>query len=96
MANNNEQRVGHRYMRDRVGETYFPITHIDALLGIEDIDLNEDVNKINLLIENLNQTISNQQTVINDLTDRVIVNEGSIKQMRKDIEELKNEIRKGE
>lgn len=92
MANSNEQRVGHRYMRDREGDTYFPVTHIDALLGIENIDLNEDVNNINLLIENLNQTISNQQKVINDLTDKVIVNEEAIKRMRKDIEELKNLI----
>nr|WP_286313502.1 hypothetical protein [Mammaliicoccus lentus] len=40
MADNIEQRVAHRYMKDRDGETYFPITHVDALIGLEQFDEN--------------------------------------------------------
>lgn len=90
MANSNEQRVGHRYMRDREGETYFPITHIDALLGIEDIDLNEDVNNINLLIENIKKTITNQEKDIKYLKDKMIDNEETIIELKRRVEQLEN------
>lgn len=31
--------INHRYLVDKEGDTYFPVTHKDAIIGLEDIDL---------------------------------------------------------
>lgn len=35
--------INHRYLIDKEGETYFPVTHTDAVIGLEDIDFNQTV-----------------------------------------------------
>lgn len=38
--------INHRYLLDKEGETYFPITHKDAIIGLEDIDLTPNLNSV--------------------------------------------------
>lgn len=35
--------INHRYLMDKEGENFFPITHTDAVIGLEDIDFNQTV-----------------------------------------------------
>lgn len=63
--------INHRYLKDNEGETYFPITHIDAVQGFDTTntdnaltDINDRINRINTVIDNANNTISAQQEII--------------------------------
>lgn len=65
--------VPHRYLKDKQSETYFPITHIDAVQGInpkdtEDTltDMNNKISQMNQLITKANKSISNQQKIIDE------------------------------
>ncbi|WP_239705207.1 hypothetical protein [Mammaliicoccus sp. R-M63] len=57
MADNIEQRVAHRYMKDRDGETYFPITHVDALIGLEQFDDSEYIKKVEEKVDRAERNI---------------------------------------
>lgn len=35
--------INHRYLVDKEGETYFPVTHKDAVIGLEDIESNQQL-----------------------------------------------------
>ncbi|MGI2239362.1 hypothetical protein [Staphylococcus cohnii] len=63
--------INHRYLKDRDGETYFPITHIDAVQGINQestdnalTDINDKINQMNTLITEANKTIEEQKKII--------------------------------
>lgn len=85
MADNIEQRVGHRYLKNADGETYFPMTHVNAILGLEEFDNGDDV-------ENLQQIIRSLNTTISTLQSRVLTFETDNEQMKQDIEILKASI----
>ena len=56
------REISHRYLKDRNGDTYFPVTHIDAIEGLEVegennpfINIAEKVEQLNKMIENKNK-----------------------------------------
>lgn len=85
MADNIEQRVGHRYLKNADGETYFPMTHVNAILGLEEFDNGDDVENLQQIIRSLNSTISTLQTRVSTLETENV-------QMKQDIEILKASI----
>ncbi|CRV31558.1 hypothetical protein EUA52_12385 [Staphylococcus saprophyticus] len=63
--------INHRYLKDRDGETYFPITHIDAVQGIDQestdnalTDINDKINQMNTLLTDASKTIEEQSKTI--------------------------------
>ncbi|WP_239733784.1 hypothetical protein [Mammaliicoccus sp. M-M49] len=74
-----------RYLQDTDGERYFPMTHVNAILGLEEFDNGDDV-------ENLQQIIRSLNTTISTLQSRVLTFETDNEQMKQDIEILKASI----
>ena len=67
------REVNHRYLKDKDGDTYFPITHINAVEGMDTessenpfTDINDKINQMNTLITQANETIAEQQKIIKD------------------------------
>lgn len=65
--------INHRYLKDNDGETFYPITHIDAVQGIDQestdnalTDMNDKINQMNTLITEANGTIAKQQKIIEE------------------------------
>ena len=70
--------INHRYLKDNDGDTYFPITHIDAVQGIDQsstdnalTDMNDKIAQMNTLITEANNKIAEQKKII-DFFDAVI------------------------
>ena len=70
--------INHRYLKDNDGDTYFPITHIDAVQGIDQestdnalTDMNDKINQMNTLITEANKTIEEQQKTIKNNSDAI-------------------------
>ncbi len=74
-----------RYLQDTDGDRYFPMTHVNAILGLEEFDNGDDV-------ENLQQIIRSLNTTISTLQSRVLTLEKDNEQMKQDIEVLKASI----
>ncbi|WP_239704695.1 MULTISPECIES: hypothetical protein [unclassified Mammaliicoccus] len=74
-----------RYLQDTDGDRYFPMTHVNAILGLEEFDNGDDV-------ENLQQIIRSLNTTISTLQSRVLTLETDTEQMKQDIEILKASI----
>lgn len=74
-----------RYLQDTDGGRYFPMTHVNAILGLEEFDNGDDV-------ENLQQIIRSLNTTISTLQSRVLALETDNEQMKQDIEILKASI----
>lgn len=63
--------INHRYLKDNDGDTFYPITHIDAVQGIDQestdnalTDMNDKINQMNSMIDNANKTIAEQKKII--------------------------------
>ena len=63
--------INHRYLKDNEGEIYYPVTHIDAVQGIDQestdnalTDMNDKINQMNTMIDSANKTIAEQKKVI--------------------------------
>ncbi|WP_436890061.1 hypothetical protein [Mammaliicoccus sciuri] len=74
-----------RYLQDTDGDRYFPMTHVNAILGLEEFDNGDDV-------ENLQQIIRSLNTTISTLQSRVLTLETDNEQMKQDIEQNKLDI----
>ncbi len=74
-----------RYLQDTDGDRYFPMTHVNAILGLEEFDNGDDVKNLQQIIRSLNTTISTLQS-------RVLTLEKDTEQMKQDIEILKASI----
>lgn len=63
--------INHRWLRDNDNEVFFPITHIDAVEGLEGIsltDINDKITEINTTLDTANATILEQQKIIDQQT----------------------------
>ena len=63
--------INHRYLKDNDGDTFYPVTHIDAVQGIDQestdnalTDMNDKINQMNTMIDSANKTIAEQKKVI--------------------------------
>ncbi|MCQ9293082.1 hypothetical protein NQ040_03970 [Staphylococcus cohnii] len=63
--------INHRYLKDNDGDTFYPITHIDAVQGLDQegtdnalTDMNDKINQMNSMIDNANKTIAEQKKII--------------------------------
>ena len=63
--------INHRYLKDNDGYTFYPVTHIDAVQGIDQestdnalTDMNDKINQMNSMIDNANKTIAEQKKII--------------------------------
>lgn len=74
-----------RYLQDTDGDRYFPMTHINAILGLEEFDNGDDISNLNALINKL--TTDNSA-----LQNRVSTLETDNNQLKQDIEQMKQEI----
>jgi len=70
--------INHRYLKDNEGAEFFPITHIDAVQGIDQestdnalTDMNDKINQANTLITEANKTIEEQQKTIKNNSDAI-------------------------
>lgn len=74
-----------RYLQDTDGDRYFPMTHVNAILGLEEFDNGDDISNLNALINKLNTDNS-------ALQNRVSTLETDNNQFKQDIEQMKQEI----
>ncbi len=81
-----------RYLQDTDGDRYFPMTHVNAILGLEEFDNVEDVENLQQIITSLNITISTLQTRVSTLENENVQMKQDIEQNKLDIEELKASI----
>ena len=63
--------INHRYLKDNDGDTFYPVTHIDAVQGIDQestdnalTDMNDKINQMNTMIDSANKTIAEQKKII--------------------------------
>ena len=63
--------INHRYLKDNNGDTFYPVTHIDAVQGIDQestdnalTDMNDKINQMNTMIDSANKTIAEQKKII--------------------------------
>ena len=93
--------INHRYLKDNDGETFFPITHIDAVQGFDQestdnalTDINDKISQVNTLITDANKTIAEQkkildaqQTAIAEQKKTIDTHQTSIAEQKKIIDE---------
>lgn len=70
--------INHRYLQDNDGAEFFPITHIDAVQGIDQestdnalTDMNDKISQMNTLVTEANKKIAEQKKII-DFFDAAI------------------------
>ncbi|WP_191835978.1 hypothetical protein [Mammaliicoccus sciuri] len=78
-----------RYLQDTEGERYFPMTHVNAILGLEEFDNGDDVENLQQIIRSLNTTITSLQTRVSTLETENVQMKQDIEQNKLDIESLK-------
>lgn len=78
-----------RYLQDTDGDRYFPMTHIDCVIGLEQFDNTGDIENVEELIGSLNTTISTLQTRVSTLETENVQMKQDIEQNKLDIESLK-------
>lgn len=65
--------INHRYLKDNDGDTFYPITHIDAVQGLDQestdnalTDINDKINQMNTLLSEASKTIAKQSKTIEE------------------------------
>ena len=63
--------IEHRYLKDNNDNIFYPITHIDAVQGLDNsgtetalTDMNDKINQMNTMIDSANKTIAEQKKII--------------------------------
>lgn len=80
-----------RYLQDTDGDRYFPMTHINAILGLEEFDNGDDISNLNALINKLTTDNSALQNRVSTLETDNNQFKQDIEQMKQEIETLKND-----
>ena len=78
-----------RYLRDLDGDRYFPMTHVDALVGLEQFDDSEDIESLSGLVNKLNIRVSAQENEISTLKNENRLIKEEIKEIKTLLDELK-------
>lgn len=81
-----------RYLRDTDGERYFPMTHVNAILGLEEFDNGDDIKDLESLINSMRVAISSLQTSNAKLQTDLISAKQQIEQNKLDIQGLQEQI----
>lgn len=65
--------INHRYLKDNDGDAFYPITHIDAVQGLDQestdnalTDINDKINQMNALLSEASKTIAKQSKTIEE------------------------------
>ncbi|WP_239723661.1 hypothetical protein [Mammaliicoccus sp. A-M4] len=80
-----------RYLQDTDGDRYFPMTHVNAILGLEEFDNGDDISNLNALINKLTTDNSALQNRVSTLETDNNQFKQDIEQMKQEIETLKND-----
>ncbi|EGQ3068547.1 hypothetical protein I0P04_001900 [Staphylococcus pseudintermedius] len=59
--------INHRYLKDRDGENFFPVTHADAVLGLDTESTNSAIGDVNDKVQQLESTVSILSKKLNNL-----------------------------
>ena len=78
-----------RYLRDLDGDRYFPMTHVDALVGLEQFDDSEDIKDLGSLVNKLNIKVSAQESEITTLKTENQLIKKEIEAIKTLLDELK-------
>lgn len=81
-----------RYLQDTEGDRYFPMTHVNAILGLEEFDNGDDIKDLESLINSMRVAISSLQTSNAKLQTDLISAKQQIEQNKLDIEGLQEQI----
>ena len=81
--------VNIRYLRDLDGDRYFPMTHVDALVGLEQFDDSEDIESLSGLVNKLNIRVSAQESEITTLKNENQLIKKEIEAIKTLLDELK-------
>ena len=82
-------KVNIRYLRDLDGDRYFPMTHVDALVGLEQFDDSEDIKDLGSLVNKLNIKVSAQESEITTLKTENQLIKKEIEAIKTLLDELK-------
>lgn len=77
-----------RYLQDTDGDRYFPMTHVNAILGLEEFDNGDDIKDLESLINSMRVAISSLQTSNAKLQTDLISAKQQIEQNKLDIQGL--------
>ncbi|NGX76392.1 hypothetical protein G6W75_09850 [Staphylococcus sciuri] len=81
-----------RYLQDTDGERYFPMTHVDAIVGLSDFDDSGEIENLETLIKSMRVTISSLQTSNAKLITDLNTANQQIEQNKLDIQALQEQI----
>lgn len=81
-----------RYLQDTDGDRYFPMTHVNAILGLEEFDNGDDVKDLESLINSMRVAISSLQTSNAKLQTDLISAKQQIEQNKLDIQGLQEQM----
>ncbi len=84
--------INHRYLKDNDGDTFYPVTHIDAVQGIDQentdnalsdmndkiSEMNTKINEVNKLVTDANKTIAEQKKLIDEQQNSIKGNKDNI------------------
>lgn len=81
-----------RYLQDNDGDRYFPMTHVNAILGLEEFDNGDDIKDLESLINSMRVAISSLQTSNAKLQTDLISAKQQIEQNKLDIQGLQEQM----
>lgn len=81
-----------RYLQDNDGDRYFPMTHVNAILGLEEFDNGDDIKDLESLINSMRVAISSLQTSNSKLQTDLIYAKQQIEQNKLDIQGLQEQM----
>lgn len=85
-------KINIRYLQDTDGDRYFPMTHVDAIVGLNDFDNSGEVKDLEELISSMRVAISSLQTSNSKLQTDLIYAKQQIEQNKLDIQGLQEQM----
>lgn len=85
-------KINIRYLQDTDGDRYFPMTHVDAIVGLNDFNNSGEVKDLEELISSMRVAISSLQTSNSKLQTDLIYAKQQIEQNKLDIQGLQEQM----